>query len=113
MQQPDQAARGEAPVVAAGRADLKSRADPVSGALRLARRTGTLAAELEYLSARSQSIFAATLAKAQGSVTLNLGATLATVREEFTLVAQVSVGIVIATLVVSMYLPIFKMGIIF
>lgn len=70
----------------------------ITGALELARRTGTLGEELEHLSAHAQSIFAHQLAK---------------VREEFTLVAQVTIGIVIGTLVVSMYLPIFKMGSIF
>lgn len=72
--------------------------DPVAGALALARRTGTLGQELEHLSARAEAIFADRLAK---------------VREEFTLAAQVAIGIVIATLVVSMYLPIFQMGTLF
>ena len=78
--------------------DVLARVDPVNAALTLARRTGTLGVELEHLSARAHSIFSDRLAK---------------VREEFTLVAQVGIGLVIATLVISMYLPIFKMGTIF
>lgn len=72
--------------------------DPVAGALALARRTGTLGPELDHLSAQAEAIFADRLAK---------------VREEFTLAAQVAIGIVIAALVVSMYLPIFRMGTLF
>lgn len=67
-------------------------------ALTLARRAGTLEDELEHLSLRAQDLFADQLAK---------------VREEFTLVAQVVAGIVVGGLVLSMYLPIFKMGSIF
>jgi len=72
---------------------------PATGmALELARRAGTLADELEHLSMRAQELFAHQLAK---------------VREEFTLVAQVFAGLVIGSLVLSMYLPIFKMGSVF
>ena len=68
------------------------------GALLLAKRTGTLDAELGHLSSRAQSIFSEQIAK---------------LREEFTLITQVFIGLVIGTLVISMYLPIFKMGSIF
>lgn len=71
------------------------RTDPLGGTLLLAQRAGTLDAELEHLSAAAHAVFAGQLAR---------------VREEFTLVAQVLVGVVIAIMVVGMYLPIFKMG---
>jgi len=98
MQWPGKAVFSEAASAASGRLDGLLRTDPVSGGLMLALRAGTLADEIGHQSARSQALFAETLAR---------------VREEFTLVAQVFVGIVIATLVISMYLPIFKMGMIF
>lgn len=72
--------------------------DPIAAALMLATRTETLDRELEHLSAQAQSMFAQTLVR---------------VREELTILAQIFVGVVIATLVISMYLPIFKMGSLF
>jgi type IV pilus assembly protein PilC len=98
MQRPDKAAFFKETSVTAGELDGMLRTAGITGALELARRTGTLGEELEHLSAQAQSIFAYRLAK---------------IREEFTLMAQVTVGIVIGTLVVGMYLPIFKLGTIF
>lgn len=85
-------------VVAVGRLDRLMLTDPLKGALVLANRAGTLDAELVHLSAEAQGRFASQLAR---------------VREEFTLFAQVLVGVVIGVLLVSMYLPLFKMGEIF
>lgn len=95
---PGRTAFGEERAAAKGRLELLVRTDPLKGALVLAARTGTLDAELEYFSTMAQTLFAAQLAK---------------VREEFTLVAQILAGIVIATLMISMYLPLFRMGEIF
>lgn len=72
--------------------------DPVWGAVILSRLTGTLHSEIEHLSSQAETIFAEQLSK---------------LREEFTLIAQISVGVVIALLIISLYLPIFKLGSIF
>lgn len=71
---------------------------PVMASLLLSRQIGTLDSEIIYLSSQAEMIFSEQLAK---------------LREEFTLIAQISVGVVIAILVISMYLPIFHMGSIF
>lgn len=95
MQQPGKSVFSELASANASRLDVLIRTDPINAALMLAHRTDTLATEIAHLSMHSQLAFAQTLAKN---------------REEFTLIAQLFVGLVVGTLVVSMYLPIFKLG---
>lgn len=98
MQQPGKPGFSELVAAGTGRLDILMRADPIIAALVLAQRTDTLATEIAHLSVHSQLAFAHTLARD---------------REEFTLVAQLMVGLVVGTLVASMYLPIFGLGSIF
>lgn len=71
------------------------RRNTIWGSLSLARRCDVLDHELAYLASEAQALHAECLIK---------------LREEFTLIAQVFAGVLVAALVMSMYLPIFKLG---
>ena len=67
----------------------------IADSLAIARKLGTLQEEITYLCEGLHSDLAVTLSK---------------VRSEITIVAQIVIGLIIATVVISLYLPIFKLG---
>lgn len=68
---------------------------PIAGRIALAQALDTVELELESLLQEAEAIFAARLIR---------------VREDVTLGAQIAAALLVSTLVIGMYLPIFKMG---